>query len=248
MSDNEAEQAAAGVSFLFAPGQRPDGAAWRQALDVCQARVRLVREDTIQEAAELVLNGLSFDVVGLAPAPAAGAPAILEADGLAGDVAASQLEAVRIQPGHHLSGGSGMLPVVRSLAALAAEMATKLPVRAVFWHPARSLVEPHAFAQATLAWLGGGAFPTPALTPLTVLADGSVASRGLAHFIGQETTLRSRPGETNDQAARLAAEVVDYLVLHGPMTEITEVPIAGEMLCFEPCKRGDQVWVWRKVD
>jgi hypothetical protein len=186
----------------------------------------------------LVLNGLTFDVIGLAPAVAA------EAHGLT----TNELEAIRIYPGHHLSGGLSMLPVVRALTALAAEMAVKLPVRAVFWHPAGLLVEPQAFAQSTLAWLGGGGFPAQALTALTMLADGSVASRGFAHFIGQEATLRSRLNETDEQALRLAARVVDYLVQHGPIKEITETTVAGETLCFEPAQRGDQVWIWRKAD
>lgn len=244
MDESEAQRAEAGVSFLFGAGERPDGAAWRRALDSCQARVAVVGEDAANGSAELVLNGLTFDVTGLALAAAAGAPAATEAHGLS----TGGLEAVRIYPGHHLSGGLSMLPVVRALTALAAEMAVKLPVRGVFWHPAGVLVGAQAFAQSTLAWLGGGAFPAQALTALTMLADGSVASRGLAHFIGQEATLRSRPDETDEQALRLASRAVDYLVQHGPMKEITETTVAGQTLCFEPAKRGDQVCIWRKAD
>lgn len=247
MSDSEAVRAAAGVSFLFAPDERPDGAAWCEALDACQARVRMVREDSSDGSAELVLNGLTFDVVGLLPAAAASALTAIEAHDLAAEGAAGELEAVRMFPGHHLSGGLSMLPVVRALTALAAEMAVKLPVRAVVWHPSHVLVEPQAFAHATLAWLSGGAFPAQALTSLTKHADGSVVSRGLGHFTGQEATLGAKPGETDEQAMRLAACVIDYLVLHGPMNEITETALDGEALCFEPARRGDHVWVWRKT-
>lgn len=248
MSDSEADRAAAGVAFLFAPGKRPDGAAWRGALDACQARVQIVREAQGDGCAELVLNGLAFDVDGLAPGAAGPAPAALEGYGVVGKVMADGREAVRLYPGHHLSGGLGMLPVVRALAALAAEIAVKLPMEAVVWCPSKTAVEPQVFAHSTLAWLGGGAFPTHVLTALTVLGDGSVVSRGLAHFIGQEATLRPRPGETGEQALRLAAQVIDHLVLHGPVREITEMAVAGEALCFEPAQRGGQVWVWRKAD
>jgi hypothetical protein len=240
MSESEVERAGAGVSFLFAPGERPDTEAWREAIDACQARVRLAREDAAGGSAELVMNGLTFEVDGLAPT----AKALGEPDG---EVLTAELDAVRVYPGHHLSGGLGMLPVVRALAALAAEIGTRLPARAVIWHPAATEVEPQAFARATLAWLGGGAFPAHVLTALTLLGDGSVTTRGLAHFTGQEATLRPKSGETDEQALRLAAEIVDHLVQHGPLTQITEMRLAGEMICFEPARRGDQVWVWRKA-
>jgi len=70
MSDMRAERMAAGVSFLFDPGERPDGTAWRRAIEGCQARVRIGHEDAAAGVAEIVLDGLSFDMAGLAPASA----------------------------------------------------------------------------------------------------------------------------------------------------------------------------------
>ncbi len=246
MSDSVTARAAAGVSFLFRAGERPDDAAWRAAVEACQARAQMVSANSAAGSAEVVLDGLTFDVDGLAPAPAD----ILynpPKSGLGGEADLVGLEAVRLYPGHHLSGGLGMVPVVRALIALAAETAMRLPARAVCWHAADTVVGPQGFAHSAWAWLAGGAFPARVLTALTVLADGSVASRGLAHFTGQEMTLRCKPDEGAEQALCLAERIVSHLVLHGRIAAITETEVAGETLCFEPAQRADHVWIWRKA-
>ncbi len=230
MSDMRAERMAAGVSFLFDPGERPDGAAWRRAIEGCQARVRTGHEDAAAGLAEMVLDGLSFDVAGLAPASAWKEGA---------------LEAVRLYPGAHLSGGLRLAPVVRALATLAAELAVALPVRQVLWHPADVKREPRRFSHAVLAWLAGGVFPARELSVLTLLSDGSVTSRGLAHFTGQELRLQGGASR-GDAALRLAERTIDHLVRHGPVTTIQDVTIDRETLWLEPAQRGEQVWVWRK--
>jgi len=130
--------------------------------------------------------------------------------------------------------------------ALAAEIAVKLPARGVIWHPAATLIAPQEFAHGALAWLAGAAFPAGGLVALTASSDGSVASRGLAHFTGQELLLRNKPSESRKVALRLASQLVDRLVAHGEVTGIAEWEIAGEALCLEPARRADQLWIWRK--
>jgi hypothetical protein len=247
MSDSVTARAAAGVSFLFHAGERPDAAEWRHALGASQTRARMVREDGASGSAELVLDGLTFDVDGLPPAAGVllGALQSVDADG---EPIVQDFEAVQVYPGHHLSGGLGMAPVVRALVALAAGIAVRLPVSAIYWHPAEALVKPQAFAHAAWAWLAGGTFPARVLTALTVLQDGSVASRGLAHFTGQEIMLKPRQGESAEQALRIAEQVVAYLVAHGRVAAISDVIVGGELVCIEPAQRGAEVWVWRKAD
>lgn len=230
MSDTLVERMAAGVSFLFDPSQRPDGAAWRRAIESCPARVRVGHEEPAAGAVEVLLDGLTFDVAGLAPATA---------------VNESTFEAVRLYPGRHLSGGLRLAPVIRALVTLAAEIAVVLPVREVIWHPADVRREPREFSHASLAWLAGGVFPARELSALIPLDDGSVTSRGLTHFTGQELRLQGTPGD-RELALRLAERVVDHLVRHGPVTAVQDVTIEGEALWLEPAQRGGQVWAWRK--
>jgi hypothetical protein len=247
MSDDKAERAAVGVSFLFSTGERPDIARWRAAVNAGPARAQVVHEEPAAGRAELVLDGLTFDVEGLSSAKAASMPALPQGVGLSHDAGTSGLEAVHLYPGHHLSGGLRLMPVIRALVAVTADIAIRVPARGVVWRPAGTLVAPQTFAHSALAWLAGGAFPASTLTSLALQPDGGVVSRGLAHFIGRELTLRGRPGESADEAMALTARIVDHLVLHGPVTTITELAVAGEALCFEPAHGGDHLWVWRKA-
>ncbi|WP_260923592.1 hypothetical protein [Novosphingobium sp. 9] len=75
----------------------------------------------------------------------------------------------------------------------------RLPVVAVGWGPAETLMDPSYFARIVMNWLGGGAFPVLGLTAIAVASDGSVASRGLAHFTGQELQLQGREGSLRRQ-------------------------------------------------
>ena len=226
----------AGLSLLFSPDERPSSAVIEAALATCQTQAQPVREDAGCGILEIVANGLVFELDGLAPAAARCE---------SGPDDAAQLHEVRFYPGHHLSGGLRLAPVTRTLLALAAELAVKLPVRSVVWHPADIAIDPGAFSRMTLAWLAGGAFPAPGLALLTTLSDASVVSRGLAHFVGQEVAVRGLAGETEQATHQLARRVVDRIVRHGKVDAITQFTIEGETLCAEPVQRGNQVWVWR---
>lgn len=220
MESTQAQRIGAGLSLLFADEGRPDLAVLRAALAACQTSVGIVRSDEAEGTADLIVSGLLFEVDGLAPARA---------------------EAVRVFPGHALSGGLTMRAVVRALLALAAELADRMRVAAVRWHPADITIEPRAFSRSVLAWLAGGAFPAPGLVALTPLADGSVVSRGLAHFTGQEVIVR---GEGDAPAADLAPLVVDRLVREGPLHALTQWRLQGTLLNAEPAREAKQILVW----
>jgi hypothetical protein len=244
MNSTSVERVGAGLSLLFAPGERPEAAGLQKALAACQAQGQITRSDAERGAVEIVANGLTFECDGLAPAEPCDLPRTSAASDGA-DRLNPRWQAVRLYPGAHLSGGLRLAPVTRALLALGAELAVRLPARAVLWHPADTAVEPDAFSRMALAWLSGGGFPAPGLATLTPLSDGSVVSRGLAHFVGQEITLRPRSGETAAQTLQLASRTVDRLVRHGRVEAITEFTVDGEVLCVEPAQRGDQLWVWR---
>lgn len=239
MENTSARRIRAGLSFLFASGERPDAAGLEAALAACQTSARMVRRTA--GTAEIVASGLTFEVDGLAPGPA-----LRSKPGHEVQAAPDQADhdAVMIFPGHHLSGGASLAPVTRALLALAAELAVSLPVHVIHWHSADTVIEPPVFSRSTLAWLAGGAFPARNLTALTTLADGSVASRGLAHFVGQEVTVRGRP-EDAEQTMRLAGQVVDRLVRTGPLEAFAEWTVQDRVLCVEPSRHAGQVLVWQ---
>lgn len=195
---------------------------------------------------EILAGGLAFDLRGLAPAePGAGCAACDHygfADGLPGE----PLEAVELVPGPHVAAGGGLLPVVRALAGLTANLALNLPVAAVAWHFAETWLEPRYFSRTVLNWLSGGAFPVPGLVALVPASDGGILSRGLAHFTGQEIQLAAAPGEAQADTMKLAARSVDHLVRRQKLTQPEEIGGAGVQLLAEPSQFSNLVWVWRK--
>jgi hypothetical protein len=226
MVSSSAQRVGAGLSLLFAPGERPDVDALRAALEGCQTRAAIVHADEPCGTADVIISGLVFEVDGLASSP-------------------SQVDAetaIRIVPGHALSGGVSLAPVTRALLALAAELAVSLPAQVVRWHPAATTIHAQAFSRSVLAWLAGGAFPAPGLVALTRLADGSIVSSGLAHFAGQEMTLR---GEHDDHAVRLAALVVDEAVRNGAPLTFTQWRLRDMLLNVEPAREAKHFLVWR---
>ncbi|MET0193977.1 MAG: hypothetical protein ABW200_11490 [Hyphomicrobiaceae bacterium] len=242
MDDTGIQRAQAGLSLLFAPGQRPDLNTLRGALQTCQVQATIVHEDADRGGAELIVSGLMFEVDGLAPGVAETAQVPADVYGFVDTLPTDRQGAVRLLPGHHLSGGLSLGPVIRAMLALAAELAVSLPVTAVLWHPAKTAIEPRAFSRAVLAWLAGGAFPAAGLTALSAMADGSVVSRGLAHFVGQEMTLR---GEGGGPDFKLAAQIVDRIVQEGPLHALTQWRVHDVLVTAEPAHAARQILVWR---
>jgi hypothetical protein len=110
-----------------------------------------------------------------------------------------ELEAVTLRPGPHLAAGSTMMPVVRMLAWLTANLAVLPGLRAVVWHPARCWSAPETFRTGVSRWIEGGPFPAFGLAALAEMPDDALQSEGLALFTGQE--LRIEPGLSLDRAA-----------------------------------------------
>jgi hypothetical protein len=239
MDDTSAQRIGAGLSLLFAAGERSDGAALARALAQCQAQGEIVQEEA--GSAQIVAGGLTFEVDGLAPAAPIGAAVPDDRYGFTSEAEFAGLVAVRLFPGAHLSGGVALEPVYRAMLAMGAELAVCLPVGAVHWHPAATVIAPEVFSRRVLAWLAGGTFPAQGLTALTTLSDGSVVSRGLAHFIGQEVTVRA-PSEGD--ALVLAGQVVDHLVRSGPLRGFAELTFGGELFCAEAAPQARRVLVW----
>src|SRR5690606_23993148 len=80
---------------------------------------------------ELLASGLSFDLVGLAPAAGTALPDCRNRFGVAEEALLSTTEAISLLPGPHLAGASAMMPVVRTITGLGAILTRHLPAKAV---------------------------------------------------------------------------------------------------------------------
>jgi hypothetical protein len=247
----ELERAGGVLSLLYAAGERPSADDVARLLDEPAAssgqpaRISHRPED---EAGwlELLANGLTFDLSGLAPAaPTLPQPA-KHLFGLPIEAHRWSLESVSLAAGPHLTPGSALLPVVRSMCGLAVRLASLENVRAIGWQPAGSWIEPTYFARIIGGWLAGGAFPALGLTALDRTADGAIESNGLAFFTGQELRMEAREGEPASATGKLAVRMVDRLIQEGRIRQpISMAGPDGESLLAEPSANGEVVRIWR---
>lgn len=176
--------------------------------------------------AEVLSNGLTFDLRGLRDGPAQPAPDIASALGLPLPVPAES-GWLTVAPGPHLAGAERLLPVIRVVSMLLMELAKVGPARGVAWFPARLVIKSDLFERAVRPWLEGGAFPAPAFVAMHRGADGSLRTEGLNFLMGQEFLLG--PGESGDvrQLPFVALRLVDWLVANGPVIESAKAVLAG---------------------
>lgn len=234
------------MALLFRLGARPDAAQVRAL--AASGGFAVVHEPAVDDAAvnwlELLINGVSFDLVGLAGGQAAETPAPRHRFALDSGEEPG-VEAVALVPGPHLAGGEAMLPVVRSQLALALCLAGLPGLVGIAWETAQSWMEVGYFTRSISAWLEGGVFPALGLTAVVPAFDGALHSEGLAFFTGQE--LRLEPELAQDRAAttKLAVRLLNKLVGQPPVAaRYAFAGPAGEPLALEPSPNGRFVRVW----
>lgn len=197
---------------------------------------------------ELLRDGLTFDLSGLAPGAASAFPALAHRFDLPVLPSPEEYEAMVLRPGPHLAEGSGSLPVMRELLALGCDMVRQFAdVQAVGWSPAGSAIGRRFFESVTSAWLDGGPFPALGLTAFAETPDGAIESAGLAFWIGQE--LRIEPPLSADRVAatRLGIRLVNHLVLAGGLAEDDRIIAPdGSRLVLRPSRSRALISVWRE--
>jgi len=237
---------------LFAPGARPDARAIARLSKASTGFI--VSLDPVAGIAtagsgnwlELLANGLTFDLVGLAPGPAAAEPPHLHSIGLDARLRFDRSEAVTLNPGPHLASGAKMLPVVRSLAWLAAQLAALPGARAVAWHPAHAWSAPELFRASVLRWTEGGVFPGLGLAAFATMPDGGMQSQGLALFTGQELRLEPDLAEDRAAIAKIGLRLLHWLVENGRLEAAESIAgPEGQPLRLEPSANGRFVRVWK---
>jgi len=248
------------LHLLFAKGKRPDRAAVR-AFAARQQAVGLshglqsddVSLDDIVPAgqpiwAELLCDGLTFDLSGFAPGLPSAFPAIAHRFDLAELPAPDAYEALSIMPGPHLIAGARSLPVVRAMLALARDLTLCFDdCPAVCWGPSHSAIGRRFFESVVTAWLDGGPFPALGLTAFSQTPDGALESVGLDFWIGQE--LRIEPPLSSDRVAatRLGIRLVNQLVLAGGLTADEWITAPdGSRLVLRPRRDRALIGVWRE--
>jgi hypothetical protein len=241
------------VVLLFAAGKRPRASdVVRHSLKQGQFAVTFESEADGPDAgsggrqwAELLANGLTFDLSGLAPGPAESAEGGAHFYGYDQQPDLTGCEALRLVPGPHLVSGGPMIPVIRCLAWLAAELATLDGLLGILWQPAHTVSAPAYFREGVTRWIGGGAFPGLGLTALVPQDDGSMISEGLALFTGQELVLDKAIAPDRAQAAKLAVRLLHWLVETGRIEQTQSLTgPSGETLMLEPDLQQGLVRVW----
>ncbi|MFN4019043.1 MAG: hypothetical protein ACK4IC_00840 [Erythrobacter sp.] len=165
---------------------------------------------------ELLRDGLTFDLCGLAPGPCSGVPPIIHRFDFARQESEDALEALVVCAGPHLSGGERSMPVMKAMLGLARDLAQHFAdLVAIHWAPSHSAIGRRFFESVITAWLDGGAFPALGLTAFEETGDGALQSVGLAFWIGQE--VRIEPPLTTDRiaATRLGVRLINQLVIVG---------------------------------
>ena len=196
---------------------------------------------------ELLANGLTFDLAGLAPAAAGDVPAPVHHYGFETIAAPQGLEAITLRAGAHLAGGANLMPVVRSMVDVGLALACLPKVAALVWHPAGTMMAPAYFTRIAGKWLEGGPFPALGLTALARDADGTVRSEGLAFFTGQELRIEPARNGSPAQAAKIAVRLINHLVSINPLASPCEFTgPGGERLNAEPFGSGRFIRIWQQ--
>lgn len=195
---------------------------------------------------ELLANGLTFDLTGLAPQMPGETAETVHSFGLAPGFDARAREGMLVTPGPHLAAGGAMFPVVRTLAMIAANLVQLEGVEAVAWHPARAMSAPEYFRRSVLRWIEGGPFPGLGLSALVPTEEGGLRSEGLSLFTGQELSMQPEVVGDMAEASKIALRLLDWLVENGQITEsFAFTAPSGQTLRLEPVDNFGIVEVWR---
>ncbi len=182
---------------------------------------------------ELLREGLTFDLEGIAPGPASEFPEIEHRFDLEQSPNGFRFDAMRISIGQHLSGGERSLPIMRGMVGLARDLTHHFDdVKAVVWSPSKSAIGRQYFESVSTAWIEGGSFPALGLTAFRETIDGALQTVGLDYWIGQELRIEPPLAGGKFIATRLGVRLVNQLILVGGLSESERIvaPDGGRLI------------------
>lgn len=231
------------LALAYTPGMRPTVDALVALASLADLKVPFTVSHISEDARwmELLASGLTFDCQGLAPGKAAPHPGKAALLALPDDPVG---EVIALEPAPHLAEGGGLLPVVRVLAGLGAQLASMPGILGVYWRPAHCWINPKYFIGVIHEWLRGGAFPALGLTSLQRARDGAIVSVGLDYLIGQELFFPPNRRLAPAAIARIAVRLVNDLVATGALQQPLDLTgPEGERVNVQPILGGRQLQV-----
>ena len=234
------------VLLLFPAGGRPDLPTIRKTIDQIGAITISAEPGALPAEAssksslwvELLCEGMTFDLCGLAGGCAAATPDLRDTRGLLADAAG--MEAIELKLGPHLEAGSRNLPIVRSTLAVGATLVGKLDgVLAVSWPASGAWLSPADFTRAIDGWLNGGAVPSPAMVDFRKSMANALQSVGLALFCDQELRLAPDLAMSDDDLRRLGIRIAGHLMHQGRLERVEEFSAPdGGLIRIAPSSNG----------
>lgn len=194
--------------------------------------------DNAKNWAELLFDGLTFDLTGLSDEKLPIPDAMHQFDLDISAIPNCHMLAVSVGP--HISAAGNMPAILRAQMQLLSALCGLPNVLAVGWAPARSVMSPKYFKRVVDNWLSDGPFPALGLTALERVQGPALRSVGLTYITGQEIEVAHAEGE-QDIAAKLALRVIDYLVDAGPLKKEQTIKGPGEGLLLLSHTKGDGV-------
>lgn len=256
------------LHLLFSKGKRPDRDAIRAY--IAQQQTVAIGTDPAQDATpnpqagfgaggvhpqttapgwiELLREGLSFDLHGLAPGAAPAFPAIRHRFDLPLVPTAEAYDSLVIVPGPHLAAGARSQPVLKGMLGLTRDLTQHFDdLAAVAWAPSCSAIGRRFFESVITAWLDGGPFPALGLTAFEPASDDALQSLGLDFWIGQELRIEAPLSADRVAATRLGIRLVNQLVIVGALQESERITAPdGTRLVMHPSHDRNLIRVWRE--
>lgn len=190
---------------------------------------------------ELLIDGLTFDLSGLAPGLAQARPAFRYQYDISAADLGEKYEAMRLVPGPHLATSAPSPVVLRAMLQLGCHLGRALEEAIGFgWPAARAAIGRNFLCRSIDAWLAGGPFPALGLVSYGIQPDGSMQSEGLGLLTGQEVSIAASLAQDRTAATQLAIRLVNQLVALGPMVEADVVTAPdGRLLRLDPDPKGN---------
>lgn len=187
-----------GASLLFAESTFPEAEMLARLFEIGETPgipARVCHRSSDGNCLEVLVSGLTVEVRRLGVKSNVQLHGSVQLYGFAEGLPGDPFGIIEIAPGRHIAAGAQLLPVIETVASLAANIALNLPATGVDWHSAGTRVEPRFFSQSVLNWLAGGPFPALGLTALVPGPESSVSSRGLQPLPGRKCASRAHRGK-----------------------------------------------------